>query len=165
MEPFDNNAEFIAQQYAKALNTLDVEPIAFLLDKNFKFIFPVASDRRSGITTDIRYIGQLYKSFAELKKEGIAVKAEVRHFMYEDRVVPCVVLLPPQEVKIIYPITYYSDLNHHSFYHKSHKNVFENEVLLTLHIGNKLLWKVEALHLLKNDKKTISSTIGEIKFV
>ncbi|MEY2828234.1 MAG: hypothetical protein RIQ33_92 [Bacteroidota bacterium] len=165
MESFDNNAKFAAQQYAKALNTLDVEPIAFLLQDDFKFIFPLSKGTKDGITTDIRYVGYLYKTFSEMRKEGVFVKAEVRHFMYEATVVPCIVLLPPQDVRLIYTKRDFNE-SYSDIYHRRYsKHVYENEVLFALHMHNKLLRKVEVFHLYKTDKKTMSSELGEIKFI
>ncbi len=95
-------ANKVVEQYVKSLNTLDVEPITFLLHPQFGFRYASGYPAR-GLRNDWRYLGYMYQTFAQMKKEGLKIHAEKALLGEEDYTYPCVLLHPPHDRRIIFP--------------------------------------------------------------
>ncbi len=162
-----SNAEFVAQQYAKAFNTLDVEPIALLLDRAVKHTFNLSGVNHFSIQGESRYLGYLYKTFLHLKNEKASINAAVRFIENKGLIMPCIVMQPPHRLSIIYPSPY-NDYNKEYVKEQS----MECELFLYLRIIEGLLYRVESGNLFYSTNNAERKEVlmangynGEVKFV
>ena len=95
-------AKKVVAEYVKALNSLDIEPITYLIHPHFLFRYSVGFSA-GGLRNDWRYLGYLYQTFATMKKEGVDVLAELVLIGETDYTYPCVLLHPPHDRRIIFP--------------------------------------------------------------
>ena len=95
-------ARKVVDAYVKALNKLDVKPITFLIHPYFHFRYP-SGYGAYGLSNDWRYLGYLYQTFAQMKKEGAKIHAERATLGESDYSHPCVMLRPPHDRRILFP--------------------------------------------------------------
>ena len=106
MSTQSEKSEQVVRQYAKALETMDLKPIAFMLHPEFKFVYRIAQGKGHGIRTDVRYIGHLYKTFEAMKEEGLSIKTDFFYSDIDKEKILCIKLLPPHDRRIIYPMDF-----------------------------------------------------------
>jgi hypothetical protein len=92
----------IVKQFALGLQKLDLELIVFILHPELRFLYRIGYFGY-GITTNIRYIGHLYKTFLSMKKGGISIKMEFCYIIKNDFRLLGIKILPPHDSRIIYP--------------------------------------------------------------
>ncbi len=95
-------SEKVISAYVKALNKLDVKPITFLLHPHFHFQY-ASGYNAYGLSNDWRYLGYLYQTFAQMKKEDVKISAELGFLNEESIAYPCVQLNPPHDRRILFP--------------------------------------------------------------
>lgn len=98
-------SEECVRQYAKGLNTFDLDLIVPILHPAFKFTYDTWVIGH-GITTDVRYIGHLYKTFLAMKKEGCIIKTDFFHATIEGEKMLGITIQPPHVREFIYPMDY-----------------------------------------------------------
>ena len=129
-------SEEIVVQYALALSTMDLQPIIPFIDKDFKFVYRVKHDMGHGIKTDVRYIGHIYKTFLEMKREGLSIKTELCYLENEGAIYLSIKLQPPHDRRIIFPMDFRV--------HQTVRNFIpDTEVYFLPRIKKGLLCKVE----------------------
>ena len=108
MSTQSKKSEEIVRQYAEGLRTLDLSKIAFLLAPEFKFTYRLAYILNGhGITTDARYVGHMYKTFIEMKNEGITeIKTGFCELEHEGAKFLSIKLFPPHDRRILFPMDY-----------------------------------------------------------
>ena len=106
MSTQSRKSEEIVRQFAEGLNTLDLSIIAFILAPEFKFCYRLAHTWSGhGIITDVRYIGHLYRTFAEMKNEGITeIKTGFCELEHEGAKFLSIKLFPPHDRRILFPM-------------------------------------------------------------
>ena len=105
MSAASKKSEEVVRQFAQGLSTLDLEMIAFLLRPEFKFIYQIADYSGHGITTDIRFIGHLFKTFTRMKQQGItSIKTDFCDLEIDEAKYLGIRLLPPHEPQILFPM-------------------------------------------------------------
>src|ERR1035437_740743 len=149
-------SEEIVMQYSLALNIMDLQPIVPLLDKDFKFVYRVNHDMGHGIKTDVRYIGHLYKTFLEMKNEGLSIKTELCYLENEGAIYLSIKLLPPHDRRIIFPMDYQIHQTVRSF-------IPATEVYFLPRIKNGLLCKVEC-YASTYELKRFNINVGKIMY-
>jgi hypothetical protein len=106
MSTQSRKSEEIVRQFAEGLSALDLSKIAFILAPEFKFCYRL--DRTSsghGITTDVRYIGHLYRTFTEMKNEGITeIKTGFCELEHQGAKYLSIKLFPPHDRRILFPM-------------------------------------------------------------
>ena len=130
-------AEKVIAQYVKALNKLDVKPIAFLIHPQFLFRYS-SGFAAGGLRSDWRYLGYMYQTFATMKKEGLKIHAELSLMGETDYTYPCVDLHPPHDRRIIFP-------NEECLIEKYRMRVPEKRVFLRTRIKDGKIFRVECL--------------------
>jgi hypothetical protein len=106
MSTQSKKSEEIVRQYAEGLRTLDLSKIAFIFERDFRFCYRLGNVWKGhGITTDVRYIGHLYKTFAAMKMEGIhEIKTGFCELEYHEAKFLSVKLFPPHDRRILFPM-------------------------------------------------------------
>ena len=136
LEAYTAAADHIASQYAKAFNTMDVSHIAPLLHRNFKFLYPTKVSR-GGITTNIRYPGQLYLTFMRMKEAGHTISAATCHMLVGGVPMAGLILQPPHNRDLIFPSM------DETFIEEVQLALPETEVYIFIRIKQGLLFKAE----------------------
>ena len=108
MSTQSKKSEEIVRQYADGLSTLDLDKIVPILAPEFKFCYRLGNIWSGhGITTDVRYIGHLYRTFTEMKAEGVtAVKTGFCELEYHEARFLSIKLSPPHDRKILFPMDF-----------------------------------------------------------
>ena len=106
MSSQSKKSEEIVRQYAEGLRTLDLSKIAFILAPEFKFTYRLAYILSGhGITTDVRYIGHMYRTFYEMKNEGVTeIKTGFCELEHEGAKFLSIKLFPPHDRRILFPM-------------------------------------------------------------
>ena len=106
MSTQSKKSEEIVRQFAEGLRTLDLSKIAFILAPEFKFTYRLAHILSGhGITTDVRYIGHMYKTFLEMKSEGITeIKTGFCELEHDGAKFLSIKLFPPHDRRILFPM-------------------------------------------------------------
>ena len=106
MSTQSRKSEEIVRQFAEGLNTLDLSKIAFILAPEFKFCYRLSHVLSGhGITTDVRYIGHLYRTFTAMKAEGITeIKTGFCELEFEGAKFLSIKLSPPHDRRILFPM-------------------------------------------------------------
>ncbi len=137
MSTESNKAEEIVKQYALGLSTMNLDLIVPILYPEFKFVYRTGYNNMGhGITTDVRYIGILYKVFSEMRNEGLSIDSDFCYLEREGSKYLSVKLLPPHDRRIIFPMEY-------QIIESAINRVPEGEVYLLPRVKNGLLCKVE----------------------
>jgi hypothetical protein len=106
MSSQSKKSEEIVRQYAEGLRTLDLSKIAFILAPEFKFTYRLAYILSGhGLTTDVRYIGHMYRTFYEMKNEGVTeIKTGFCELEHEGAKFLSIKLFPPHDRRILFPM-------------------------------------------------------------
>ena len=106
MSTQSRKSEEVVRQFADGLRTLDLAKIAPILAPEFKFcyrLYHIWSGH--GITTDVRYIGHMYRTFTAMKAEGITeIKTGFCELEYQDAKYLSIKLFPPHDRRILFPM-------------------------------------------------------------
>jgi hypothetical protein len=96
--------ENLVQQYANALSSLNIGIITLWIHPRFKYIYHINNGMRNGLTSDLRYIGHMFKTFFEMKP--FQQKINVAHcYIERDGILTfSIKLLPPHDRRIIFPL-------------------------------------------------------------
>ena len=106
MSTQSRKSEEIVRQFAEGLRTLDLSKIAPILAPEFKFCYRLSHILSGhGITTDVRYIGRLYRTFSPMKAESITeIKTGLCELEYQDAKHLSIKLFPPHDRRILFPM-------------------------------------------------------------
>ncbi len=106
MSTQSKKSEEVVKQFAEGLSTLDLSKIAPILAPEFKFCYRLSHVLSGhGITTDVRYIGHLYRTFTAMKAEGITeIKTGFCELEYQDAKYLSIKLFPPHDRRILFPM-------------------------------------------------------------
>ena len=106
MSTQSRKSEEIVRQFAEGLSTLDLSKIAFILAPEFKFTYRLSHILSGhGITTDVRYIGHMYRTFLEMKNEGVTeIKTGFCELEHEGAKFLSIKLSPPHDRRILFPM-------------------------------------------------------------
>jgi hypothetical protein len=128
-------AERVVKQYAYGLSTLDLDLIVSILDAEFKYVYRTGG-RGHGISTDVKYIGHLYKTFAMMRMKYLTIHNDLCYLKYKGVNFLSIKLLPPHERSIIHPMEY--QINE-----KERGGLPEQPVYLLPRVKSDLLCKIE----------------------
>src|ERR1017187_3342973 len=105
MSTQSKKSEEVVRQYAEGVSTLDLSKIATILAPEFKFSYRLDHIWSGhGITTDVRYIGHLYKTFTAMKSEGVTeIKTGFCELEYQGVKFLSIKLFPPHDRRILFP--------------------------------------------------------------
>ena len=108
MSTQSKKSEEIVRQYAEGLRTMDLSKIAFILAPDFKFTYRLGNIWSGhGITTDVRYIGHLYKTFTSMKNEGVTeIKIGFCELEHKRAKHLSIKLYPPHDKRILFPMDF-----------------------------------------------------------
>ena len=106
MSTQSKKSEEVVKQFAEGLSTLDLSKIAPILAPEFKFCYRLSHVLSGhGITTDVRYIGHLYRTFTAMKAEGITeIKTGFCELEFEGAKFLSIKLSPPHDRRILFPM-------------------------------------------------------------
>jgi len=98
----DIQREAIVRQFALGLQKQDLELITDIIDPELRFLYRIGYNGH-GITTDIRFIGHLYKTFHSMKKKGIGINMKFCYVIKSNVRYLAIMLLPPLDMSIVFP--------------------------------------------------------------
>src|ERR1035441_8548282 len=106
MSTQSRKSEEIVRQFAEGLRTLDLAKIVSVLAPEFKFCYRLLHIWSGhGITTDVRYIGHMYRTFTAMKAEGITeIKTGLCELEHQDARYLSIKLFPPHDRRILFPM-------------------------------------------------------------
>jgi hypothetical protein len=125
----------VAKQYALGLSTMNLDLIVPVLDTEFKYVYKIGY-RGHGISTDVRYIGHLYKVFSFMKNTGLSIKTDYCCLEYKGVKFLSIKLLPPHFKSFVHPMEYQLNENLRAI-------LPEQAVYLLPRVKNGLLCKIE----------------------
>ncbi len=97
------NHKILLSKYTQALNSFDVSAIEPLLHDEFKYLYFFRSVGIGHFDGKQNFVEHLKVCFAEMRAKNISINAIAKQFLFNEKIMHCLILQPPHYFKFIYP--------------------------------------------------------------
>ena len=150
--------KIIVSKYSQALSGFDVAAIEPLLHDELKYLYFFRSVGIGSLQGKKNLIEHLQVSFAEMKANGLAVNATMKQFLFNEKIMLCLVLQPPHHFKFIYPTKEKEEID-------LRKITASNAIFMGFNFKNDLIKGIDVFELVnyEHDKYRVESASLKIE--